>query len=277
MVKTHMIQRSTESRLAVVPADGREASPVGVSCSECGLREICLPQGLDGLDRAELDQCIRRRRPLGRREMLYVDGRPAHSLYAIRCGSIKTYAVSPDGEEFVQGFHLPGEVLGLESLAGDRHDHFAEALEPTLYCEISTRALEDLLPRMGPLRRQIMRIINERLRDGRRRCLMQNRKDACVRLAGFLQDLSRRRAESKLSPTPFRLSMDRRDIANYLGLTLETISRAFSRLQREGALEVRGKHVSVLEPELLAATFDGNSSRIASRRDERRRIARGAG
>ena len=269
-----MTERSTEVPMAVVFADGREASPAGIGCNECGLREICLPQGLDGPDWADLDQCIRRRRPLRRREMLYVAGRPAHSLYAIRHGSIKTYAVSPDGEEFVQAFHLAGEVLGLESLAGDCHDHFAEALEPTLYCEISTRALDDLLPRMEPLRRQVMRIINERLRDGRRRCLIQNRRDAYVRVAGLLQDFSRRRAERKLSPTRFRLSMDRRDIANYLGLTVETVSRAFSRLQREGALEVHGKHVNVLEPQLLAAACEGNSA--PGRLDERRRIARRA-
>lgn len=250
-----MTDRSMESPLTVVPGDGREAPP-GVGCGDCGLREICLPHGLDARARGELEHCIRRRRPLRRGEMLYVDGRPAHSLYAIRCGSLKTYAVSPDGEEFVQGFYLPGEVLGLESLAGDRHDHFAQALEPTLYCEIPARALEKLLPRLTGLQRQLMRIISTRLRESRRQYFTQNRRDARLRLAAFLLDLSRRRAQRKLSPTSFRLSMDRRDIANYLGLTLETVSRGFSRLQREGVVRARGKHVSVLELQVLAAACD---------------------
>jgi CRP/FNR family transcriptional regulator, anaerobic regulatory protein len=238
--------------LAIVPPAGARALRAGVSCSECGLRDLCLPHGLDAAAREELDQVIRRRRPLRRGEMLYVAGRPAHSLYAIRCGSLKTYAVSQDGEEFVQGFYLPGEVLGLESLAGDRYDHFAVALEPTLYCEIPCSSLEGLLTHLVPLRRQLMRIINQRLRIDRHQSFIHNRRAAHIRLASFLLELSRRREMRKLSPTCFRLSMDRRDIANFLGLTLETVSRGFSRFQREGLLEARGKQVRMLKPAALA-------------------------
>jgi CRP/FNR family transcriptional regulator len=248
-----MIEQGLEMPLAVVPDGGREALRAVVSCGECGLRELCLPHGLDPLAREEFDRCIRRRRPLDRGEMLYVDGRPAHSLYAIRRGSLKTYAVSADGEEFVQGFYLPGEVLGLESLASDRHDHFAVALEPTLYCEIPAGALEDLLPRLVQLRQQLMRIVNRRLQEHRRQSFIHSRREVRLRLAAFLLELSRRRARRKLSPTRFRLSMDRRDIANYLGSTLETVSRAFSQLQREGLLEVHGKQIDLLQPGMLAA------------------------
>jgi CRP/FNR family transcriptional regulator len=245
-----MVEQAVETPLAVLLDAG--AMRAGVSCGECGLREICLPHGLSALARDEFDRCIRRRQPLRRGEMLYVDGRPAHSLYAIRCGSLKTYAISPDGEEFVQGFYLPGEVLGLESLAGDRHDHFAVALEPTLYCEMPASALEKLLPRLVPLQRQLMRIINRRLRDNRRQSFIHGRREARIRLAIFLLELSRHRAMRNLPATRFRLSMDRRDIANYLGLTLETVSRGFSRFQREGLLEARGKHVNLLNPGMLA-------------------------
>lgn len=240
----------SEHGLKVLPAVTRAA---GVTCSLCSLREMCLPHGLDPAAREGFDQRIRRRRPLARGEMLYVAGRPAHSLYAIRCGSVKTYALAPEGEEFVHGFHLPGDVLGLESLAGARHDHFAVALEPTLYCEIPAAALADLLPRLLPLQRQLMRVVNRQLVENRRQSFVHSRGEARVRLATFLLELSRRRAARKLPPTRFRLSMDRRDIANYLGLTIETVSRGFSRFQREGLLETRGKQINVLRPHSLAA------------------------
>lgn len=247
-----MIEHATELPMTRAP-ERRSPPPAGVRCSECGLRAMCLPHGLDSRAREAFEQCIRRRRPLQRGEMLYVAGRPAHSLYAIRSGSLKTYAVNPDGEEFVQGFYLPGEVLGLEALAGDRHDHFAVALESTVYCEIPAGALGNLVARLLPLQHQLMRVVNRQLGESRRQSLIHSRRDARLRLATFLLEIARRRACRKQSSTCFRLSMDRRDIANYLGLTLETVSRGFSRLQREGLLESRGKAVRLLRPHSLAA------------------------
>lgn len=236
---------------SLVPED--RTTRADVTCSDCGLRPMCLPYGLDREACGTFEQCVRRRRPLARGGMLYVAGRPAHSLYAIRCGSIKTCAVNPDGEEFIQAFYLPGEVLGLESLAGDRHDHFAVALEPTLYCEIPASTLAELVPRLAPLQRQLMRVVSRQLGESRRQSLIYSRRAARVRIATFLLELSRRRARRNLSPTCFRLSMDRRDIANYLGLTLETVSRGFSRLQRDGLLQSCGKTINLLRPETLAA------------------------
>lgn len=234
-----------------MPEGGRARA--SVTCGDCGLRATCLPHGLDREARATFEQCVRRRRSLRRGEMLYIGGRPAHSVYALRYGSIKTFAVDPEGEEFVQAFCLPGELLGLEALAGDRHDHFAVALEPTLYCEIPANALAELVPRHAPLQRQLMRIVNRQLGESRRQSFVFSRREARLRLATFLVELSRRRAGRNLSPTRFRLSMDRRDIASYLGLTLETVSRGFSRLEREGLLESRGKEINLLQPRLLAA------------------------
>lgn len=225
----------------------------GVTCRSCGQNEMCFPHRLDPLTLERFQQCIRQRRQLARGEVLYVPGRPARSLYVVRGGSLKSYATAPDGGEFVYGFHLPGDVLGLESPAGGKHDHFAMALEPSQYCEISAETLIDLLPRAATLHRQVMRAVGRQLTEQRRQLCVHGRRDARVQLATFLVEFSRRRAKCRLSPTCFRLSMDRRDIANYLGLTVETVSRAFSRLQREGLLESRGKHVNVLRPRSLAA------------------------
>jgi CRP/FNR family transcriptional regulator len=145
------------------------------------------------------------------------------------------------------------EVLGLESLANERHDHFAVALESTLYCEIPADAINELLLRLVPLQRQLMRIVNWQLRDNRRQSFIHNRREARRRLATFLLEQARRRAQRNMPSTHFRLSMNRRDIANYLGLTLETVSRGFSRFQQEGLLEAHGKHINLPKPWMLAA------------------------
>ncbi|HET6629794.1 MAG TPA: helix-turn-helix domain-containing protein [Woeseiaceae bacterium] len=246
-----MIQNAVGTPVSRVPEGGRARA--GVTCGDCGLLAMCLPHGLDRKARESFEQCVRRRRPLQRGEMLYVAGRPAHSVYALRCGSIKSFVVDPEGEEVVQAFYLPGEVLGLEGLVGDRHDHFAVALEPTLYCEIPAHALAELVPRHLPLQRQLMRIVNRQLGESRRQSFIYSRREARLRLATFLLELARRRAARRLSSTRFRLSMDRRDIASYLGLTLETVSRGFSRLQSEGLIESRGKAITLLQPRSLAA------------------------
>ncbi|MCB1844406.1 MAG: helix-turn-helix domain-containing protein, partial [Halioglobus sp.] len=194
-----------------------------------------------------------------RGEMIYIAGRPAHSVYAIRNGSVKTYAVNGAGDEIVQGFYLPGEVIGLESLSDVRHDHFAVALEPTLYCEIQATSLKSLLVDTIELRQQVMDIMNERLRSVRHDSIARARRDAAAQLAAFLMDLSCRNRRRGLPANCLRLSMDRRDIANFLGLSVETVSRSFTRLQQAGWLDVRGKSVLIAEPhaleELCGTTF----------------------
>lgn len=233
------------------PADGGQVRRTAVSCTACSLRDICLPGALDSAQREVFDRSMRRRKPLGRDQSLYVAGRPAHSVYAVRSGSLKACAVDSRGEEYVLGFFLPGDVLGLESLAGARFDHFVLALEPTLYCEIPGATLEHLMCQVTPLRRQFMSIVNERMGQARQQSFIKSRHDACARLATLLLDLVERRARRGLLSHDLHLSMDRRDIAKYLGLTVETVSRSFTQLHREGVLDVHGKQIVLLDTAAL--------------------------
>lgn len=242
---------AASSTAACESAGGGVARRTTVSCTACSLRDMCLPGALDAGQRESFDQSMRRRKPLARDESLYVAGRPAHSVYAVRSGSLKACAVDSRGEEYVLGFFLPGEVLGLESLAGARYDHFVVALEPTLYCEIPGATLEHLMCQVTPLRRQFMSIVNDRMGQARQQSFIKSRRDAHARLATLLLDLVERRARRGLSADRFRLSMDRRDIAKYLGLTVETVSRSFTRFHRERVLEVRGKQIERLDTTAL--------------------------
>jgi len=232
-------------------ARGNPVRRTAVSCTACSLRDMCLPGALDTSQRETFDRSMRRRKPLARDQSLYVAGRPAHSVYAVRSGSLKACAVDSRGEEYVLGFFLPGEVLGLESLAGARYDHFVVALEPTLYCEIPGATLEQLMCHVAPLRRQFMSIVNDRMGQARQQSFIKSRRDARARLATLLLDLVERRARRGLAVDHFRLSMDRRDIAKYLGLTVETVSRSFTQFHRERVLEVRGKRIEHLDTAAL--------------------------
>jgi len=242
---------SRNTAVSLRPANDSLPRRAAIGCTACSLRDICLPGTLDSAQRETFDRSMRRRKPLDRDQSLYIAGRPAHSVYAVRSGSLKACAVDSHGEEYVLGFYLPGEVLGLESLAGARYDHFVVALEPTLYCEIPSSILENLVCHVTPLRHQLMTIVNERMGQARQQSFIKSRRDASARLATLLLDLVERRARRGLVPHHLHLSMDRSDIAKYLGLTVETVSRSFTLLRRSGVLDVQGKQVIVLDAAAL--------------------------
>lgn len=214
---------------------------------------MCLPRGLPDKEREDFGSHIRRRRILNRGRMLYHAGQTSKSLYTIRSGSIKTFALSSEGDEMVEGFYYPGELLGFEALSSGPHDHFALALEATEYCEIPVAPLNRLMLRSESLQRQLIRIITRRITGDRRQGYIRNRRDARSRVAAYLVDVSLRRSRWLKSLDHFQLSMDRRDIAEYLGLTMETVSRCLTQFQREGLLRVKAKWIRLLNQQALRA------------------------
>jgi CRP/FNR family transcriptional regulator len=175
------------------------------------------------------------------------------ALYVVRSGSAKTCCVTINGEERVRGFHLPGELVGLEGFAEGRHVCGVVALEPLRYCRIPLGKLERLMESLPGLRREILRLLGQSLEEAQRLRCEFGITDARGRVARFLVDLSGRLRRRSLSPTQFRLSMSRRDIAYHLGLTLETVSRALTDFRREGCIDVRARYIKLLKPEALAA------------------------
>jgi len=231
---------------------GRRATP-RVSCGNCALNTLCLPARLSPEEARILDGVVERGRQLATGACLIRAGTRMDALYVVRSGSAKRYAVTVNGTERVHGFVLPGEPVGLEGFANGRFACEATALEPMSYCRVPIPKLEPLLEQLPGLRREVLRLLGQALEESLRLRAEFGVCDARSRVARFLADLSRRLELRGLSPTQFRLSMSRGDIARHLGLTLETVSRTLGMFKRSGWLDVRARYITLLKPEALAS------------------------
>ncbi|MEK7190788.1 MAG: fumarate/nitrate reduction transcriptional regulator Fnr, partial [Pseudomonadota bacterium] len=235
-----------------------------VACQNCSLFQLCLPVGLDQGDLELLDRIIKRHRPVHRGEHLFRAGDPFQAIYAVRSGSVKTYAVSEDGGEQVTGFHLPGELFGMDAISSGTHCCSAMVLERSSVCEIPFDRLEELGARIPSLMRQTVRIMSkEILRD--KRIMQITKNSAPGRLAAFLLGLSERFHERGFAAQEYHLSMSRIDIGNYLGLADETVSRLFTRFQEDGLLAVERKRIRRIDAPRLQAVVLGLSERALSK------------
>ena len=220
-----------------------DLSSIKVACKDCSLFELCLPVGIDPDDLDRLDKIIKRRRPLARGQHLFHAGDKMRAIYAVRSGSVKTYTPTEDGHEQVTGFHLPGELVGLDSINTGNHPCAAVALETSSFCEIPFDRLQELSDGVPSLQRQLLRILSREIQQDHELLTLIGKRSAEERLAAFLISLSTRVEQRGFSPHEFQLSMSRNDIGNYLGLAVETVSRLFSRFQEQNLLQVQRKQV----------------------------------
>lgn len=221
------------------------------SCASCGLNQLCLPASIGGEDLPRLDQVVQVKKAVDREQTLYAAGQPFRALYVVRSGAFKTYATGSDGETQVLGFHLPGEIMGLDAIASGRHECSAEALDKSSACEVPYDKLEEIARELPGLQQQLLRVISREVQHDQRHLVMIGRKVALERLAIFLHSLSQRLERVRRDPQLIVLPMSRRDLANYLGLVIETVSRLFSRLSELGVIEVERKTIRILDPAKL--------------------------
>ena len=224
------------------------------SCEDCSLFSLCFAHDISADEREEINRVLKRQQPMDRNDHLYLGGQSAKTVSVVRSGSVKAYQLSQDGDEIVSGFYLPGEILGLDALSSEKHPGFAVALEDSRTCEIPFKDFVNMLKTSPKLNQVMLRLLSEEMAETRELLLVVGRLDARTRVALFLMSMSRRLARRNQDPDQFRLTMDRRDIANYLGLTIETVSRTLSAMQREKVIEVRGKLVRVLDRPALEQT-----------------------
>jgi CRP/FNR family transcriptional regulator len=230
---------------------------IKVACKNCSLGTLCLPMGLDPDDVERLDGIVKRGRPYHRGDHLFREADGFQSLKVITSGSIKTYTPNEDGSEQVLGFHLPGELIGLDAIQHDLHTCSAIALETTAVCDIPFEQLESLSISIPSLQRQIYRLLSREIGHETEMLTLLGKKSAEERLATFLISFSDRFKQRGFSASDFFLSMSRHEIGNYLGLAVETISRLFTRFQDEGLLQVERKHVQLLDIPRLQEIVQG--------------------
>ena len=222
-----------------------------VSCGQCNLNELCFPHGMDPDDMNKLDTVVEQRKPLHKNDHLYREGDASHAIFAVRSGSVKTLVESPNGDEQIVGFHLPGEVLGLDGFMDGCHTCTAIALETTSICAIPLSKLENLCNTLPGLQHQMQRIMGKEVTEEHLMLLMLGKMSAEEKIATFLLSLSRRMVERHWKATEFVLSMPRQDIANYLGLAVETVSRLFAQYQESGIIKVERRRISILKLQRL--------------------------
>ena len=224
---------------------------IRVACSNCNLRELCMPMGLSESDIGRLDDLVATRRKIKRGAALFSNGDRFNALYAIRTGFFKTCVATADGRDQVTGFQMAGEIIGLDGIVADRHSCDAVALEDAEVCVMPFDRIEDLSREVNALQHHVHKIMSREIVREHGVMLLLGSMRAEERLAAFLLNLVQRLHARGFSQSELVLRMTREEIGSYLGLKLETVSRTFSKFVEEGIVEVKQRHVRILSPDAL--------------------------
>ena len=220
---------------------------VKAHCVNCSVRELCLPVGVDREGLAQIDALVTERIHLKKGDALYRAGDPFAALHAVRVGSCKTTVLGEKGHEQVAGYHMMGDIVGMDGIVTDRHGGQAVALEDTEVCVLPYERLEELARHVVPLHRNLHKVLSAEIAREQNVMLMLGSMRAEERLAAFLLDLSQRYRDRGYSQTEFILRLTREDIGSYLGLQLETVSRVLSRFHTAGMIQIQGRAVKLLD------------------------------
>jgi CRP/FNR family transcriptional regulator len=244
--------------IRTLPAATRTAAatPLATLCSTCHLRDLCLPCGLTGTETESLDRLMFARRKVAAGQTLYRPGDRFGFIYAVRSGTFKSSLTLAGGGEQVSGFHMAGELMGLDGLAHGVHASSATALEDAEVCAIQYSHLGELAAQGGNMQLVLARLMSREIVREHSLMVLLGSMNAEERLAAFLLNLSQRLKARGYSPNEFHLRMSRAEIGSYLGMKLETVSRTFSAFQQQGLLTVDKKHVRITNVEGLTRAFE---------------------
>ncbi|GAB6069709.1 electron transport transcriptional regulator EtrA [Thiomicrorhabdus hydrogeniphila] len=220
-------------------------SAFNASCLNCGLQKICFPTGLQKSDVDRLDTIVERKSPLKKNQLVYEAGQKFQSIFAIRAGVIKLFSYSDLGEEIVHGFYLPGDVVGFDGLVDGHYLYNAMALDSTSVCTLPYDELSDLSMKIPNLNQQIMMVMSKKMQDGRLHSELLIKRNADQRVAQFIWNMADRYKSRGYTYDEFRLSILHRDVALYLGLTPETVSRILAKFNAEGIVSWKKKEVII--------------------------------
>lgn len=231
---------------------------VKVACSNCHLRELCMPVGLNEAEARRIDELVAHRRSIKRGSTLFRNGEAFTSLFAVRTGFFKTSLTTEDGRDQVTGFQMAGEIIGLDGIVNEQHTCDATALEDAEVCVMPFDRIEDISREVGALQKHVHRIMSREIVREHSVMLLLGGMRAEERLAAFLLNLVQRLHARGFSQSELILRMTREEIGSYLGLKLETVSRTFSKFVEDGTVEVKQRHVRILDAEALQRMVNNN-------------------
>lgn len=211
-------------------------------CSTCPFASACRAHGMDKTGLRDLHVIVDHVGPFAAGSEIFHAGEAFESIWAVRAGTVKTSVVDREGREHVLDFHLAGELIGLDAIAGEVYPCDAHALDSVMLCRFSFSRIAELATRLPGLQQHLFRLLS---RDIGRAALLSGDFSADERMAAFLVGLSERFESRGFSPSRFQLTMSRTDIANYLRLAPETVSRVLRRFQQEGLLDVDRREVTI--------------------------------
>ncbi|MDX1570628.1 MAG: helix-turn-helix domain-containing protein [Xanthomonadales bacterium] len=214
------------------------------------MRHLCLPAGVQRDELSQLEQRVMKSAPVEPGRFLFHAGEESRSVYVVRFGSFKSLHVSASGEEQIVGVHLPGEVFGLDGIATQKHALDAVALEKSGVCSISFDQIDAIMKELPNLQHQIMSMMSRELGEQQSHQVLMGRRSAVERVAMFLLRYSERLELRGFVGESFALALSRQDLANYLGLKIETVSRTFGKLRDQKLIEVDRRLIVILD-------FDG--------------------
>ena len=227
------------------------STSIKVACSNCNLRELCMPLGLNESEMERVDEVVATRRKVSRGDNLFRNGDKFNALYAIRTGFFKTRISAEDGRDQVTGFQMAGEIIGLDGIVSDHHTCDAVALEDAEVCVMPFDRIEELSREITSLQRHVHKIMSREIVRENGVMLLLGSMRAEERLAAFLLNLVQRLHARGFSQSELILRMTREEIGSYLGLKLETVSRTFSKFVEDGVVEVKQRHVRILNADAL--------------------------
>ncbi len=223
-------------------------NPSSLKCSQCGLGKLCLPLGLDSQDMSQLEAIIDSSSAYNDSQTVFNANQSFERIYAVKSGMFKTVVTDANGNEHILGFHLPGELFGLDAIYPKKYISTAISLGTSSVCGINYTDLETLSSKLPSLQKQLFNLMSKEVHTSQ---AMSVEHVADQKLAGFILALSARYKQRGYSETRFNLAMPRRDIANHLNMAAETVSRLFKRFQQEGLLDIKRTDLQIINIDAL--------------------------
>lgn len=246
-----MLTQTSDPHIAIELKAPLSAQTIKVACSNCNLRELCMPMGLSESELNRIDDLVAVRRKVKRGTPLFRSSEKFTNLFAIRTGFFKTSVTTEDGRDQVTGFQMAGEVMGLDGIVNDFHTCDAIALEDAEVCVMPFDQIEELSREVSTLQRHVHKIMSREIVRENGVMLLLGSMRAEERLAAFLLNLVQRLHARGFSQNELVLRMTREEIGSYLGLKLETVSRTFSRFAEDRIVEVKQRYVRIINPDAL--------------------------